>query len=74
MDALIAQRRGEVADFQRRWHRFARRWRGAAGRDLAEARSLVESALARGLPTVGDDVPIPRRRLSSLRARGPSSL
>ncbi|PVG81358.1 hypothetical protein DDE18_17880 [Nocardioides gansuensis] len=59
MEELIAQRRAEVADFRRRWFRFARRWRAASRRDPDEARALVATALAEGLPPVGAADPAP---------------
>ncbi|EON24839.1 putative lipopolysaccharide biosynthesis protein [Nocardioides sp. CF8] len=59
MTGPIDGRRAEVADFRRRWHRFARRWRAASLRDLDEARTLLDKALTEGLPPVGDADPAP---------------
>ncbi len=59
VEGLIGQRRAEVADFQRRWFRFARRWRAASRRDPDESHALVEAALAEGLPPIGDADPAP---------------
>ena len=60
MQEELVHRRAEVADFQRRWYRFARRWRVALRRDGDEAVALVAAALADGLPPVEDtDPPAP---------------
>lgn len=59
MEGQIGQRRAEVADFRRRWYRFARRWRAASRRDGDEASALVATALTEGLPPIGDADPAP---------------
>jgi Rhamnan synthesis protein F len=58
-DRELARRREVVADFQRRWWRFARQWRAALRRGPDEAVALVERALAQGLPPVTDGDPQP---------------
>lgn len=58
-DPALEERRAVVADFQRRWWRFARQWRAAARRGPDEAAALVERALADGLPPVTDGDPQP---------------
>ena len=58
-DVLLDQRRAEVADFRRRWFRFVRRWRAASRRDLDEAATILATALAEGLPPIGDADPAP---------------
>ncbi|UUZ60021.1 rhamnan synthesis F family protein [Nocardioides sp. B-3] len=55
----LGLRQAEVADFRRRWFRFARRWRAASRRDTDEARTLVATALAEGLPPIVDGDPAP---------------
>ncbi len=58
-DPELERRREAVADFQRRWWRFARQWRAAARRGPEDAAALVEKALAEGLAPVADGDPQP---------------